>query len=155
LSNLDLNVQLAHYKSQGRLASFVSIKPNLSFHLVNADKQGRVTTIEDITRSHLRINGGFFMFHRDIFKYMGPGEELVREPFQRLVADDQLLTYEYDGFWQAMDTFKDRQALEELYAKGNAPWEIWNDPNRASAREEFEAMIRDQSPAAARTSHKR
>jgi glucose-1-phosphate cytidylyltransferase len=127
LSDLDLNEQLRHFYTHKRTASFVSVKPNLSFHFVNADEQGRVKTIENLTRSHLRINGGFFIFNKDIFRYMGPGEELVQEPFQRLVADDQLLAYEYDGFWQAMDTFKDRQALEELHAAGNAPWAPWSD----------------------------
>ena len=127
LSDLNLNQQLDHFFSHKRTASFVSVKPNLSFHFVNADEQGRVKTIENFGRTHLRINGGFFVFHRDIFRYMRPGEELVHEPFQRLVADDQLLAYEYDGFWQAMDTFKDRQGLEELYAAGNAPWELGKD----------------------------
>ena len=127
LSDLNLNEQLDHFFSHKRTASFVSVKPNLSFHFVNADEQGRVKTIENFGRTHLRINGGFFVFHRDIFRYMRPGEELVHEPFQRLVADDQLLAYEYDGFWQAMDTFKDRQGLEELYAAGNAPWELGKD----------------------------
>ena len=125
LTNLNLSDQLTHFRAHRRIASFVSVKPNLSFHLVNADEHGRVTTIEDIARSHLRINGGFFIFRRDIFDYMGDGEELVQEPFQRLVANDQLLAYQYDGFWQAMDTFKDRQRFEQMQADGNAPWELW------------------------------
>jgi glucose-1-phosphate cytidylyltransferase len=125
LTDLDLSDQVAHFLAHDKIASFVSVKPNLSFHLVNADEHGRVTTIEDIGRSHLRVNGGFFMFKRDIFDYMRDGEELVQEPFQRLVASDQLVAYQYDGFWQAMDTFKDRQRLEQLDAGGNAPWELW------------------------------
>jgi glucose-1-phosphate cytidylyltransferase len=102
------------------------VKPNLSFHVVQSDENGHVTAIEDIAKSHLRINGGFFMFKQDIFKYMQDGEELVNEPFQRLLQQNQLLAYNYDGFWQAMDTFKDRQRLEELHSKGTAPWEVWN-----------------------------
>ena len=125
LTDLHLPDQLDHFWPQRKIASFMSVRPNLSFHVVNADEQGRVTTIEDIARSHLRINGGFFIFRQEIFNYMRAGEELVREPFQRLVADDQLLTYEHNGFWQAMDTFKDRQGLEQLYAEGNAPWGVW------------------------------
>jgi glucose-1-phosphate cytidylyltransferase len=121
--------QMAHFHKHRKIASFVSVKPNLSFHLVNADDNGHVTAIEDIAKSHIRVNGGFFIFRRSIFDYMGEGEELVREPFQRLVARDELLAYQYDGFWQAMDTFKDRQALEELYADGNAPWELSKDSN--------------------------
>jgi glucose-1-phosphate cytidylyltransferase len=139
LSDLNLNEQLDHFFLHKRTASFVSVKPNLSFHFVNADGQGRVKTIENFGRTHLRINGGFFVFHRDIFKYMGPGEELVHEPFQRLVADDQLLAYEYDGFWQAMDTFKDRQGLEEVYAAGQAPWELWRDRDANGAAAHVDA----------------
>jgi glucose-1-phosphate cytidylyltransferase len=134
LTDLDLNDQLAHFYSHGKIASFVSVKPNLSFHLVNADERGRVMAIEDIGRSHLRINGGFFILRPEIFRYMREGEELVCEPFQRLVEADQLVTYQYDGFWQAMDTFKDRQALEQLYARGDAPWERWkHEPPPADA----------------------
>src|ERR1043166_8823880 len=125
LTDLDLSEQMAHFFAHDKVASFVSVKPNLSFHLVNADEHGRVTALEDIARSHLRINGGFFIFRRDIFSYMREGEELVQEPFQRLVASDQLVAYQNDGFWQAMDTFKDRQRLEQLDSAGNAPWERW------------------------------
>jgi glucose-1-phosphate cytidylyltransferase len=127
LTDLNLSDQMGHFLTHDKIASFVSVKPNLSFHLVNADEDGRVRTIEDIAQSHLRINGGFFIFRRNIFDYMREGEELVREPFQRLVANDELLAYRYDGFWQAMDTFKDRQGLEQLYADGKAPWELWKD----------------------------
>ena len=129
LTDLNLADQMAHFHQHRKIASFVSVKPNLSFHLVNADESGRVTAIEDIAKSHIRVNGGFFIFRRSIFDYMGEGEELVREPFQRLVARDELLAYQYDGFWQAMDTFKDRQRLEELYSDGNAPWELSKDSN--------------------------
>jgi glucose-1-phosphate cytidylyltransferase len=68
------------------------------------------------------------MFRREIFDDIGEGEELVREPFHRLVRGRRLAAFEYDGFWQSMDTFKDRQQLEEIYTRGNAPWEVWNAP---------------------------
>jgi glucose-1-phosphate cytidylyltransferase len=138
LTDLPLDDQLSHFFSRGKVAGFVSVKPNLSCHVVNADEQGRVLAIEDIARSHLRINGGFFVFRRDIFDHMRDGEELVNEPFQRLLEQDQLLAYRYDGFWQAMDTFKDRQRLEELYSGGSAPWELWKrtEGSRQSPKDE-------------------
>jgi glucose-1-phosphate cytidylyltransferase len=126
LTDLNLGEQLAHFHAHDTIASFLSVKPNLSFHFVNADEDGRVRTIEDVARSHLRVNGGFFIFKREIFDYMREGEELVQEPFQRLVEQGGLLAYRYDGFWLAMDTFKDRQRLEELHGQGNAPWQVWN-----------------------------
>lgn len=134
LSDLPLLEHVNHFLANGKIASFVSVKPHLSCHVVNADETGRVTAIQDISRTQLRINGGFFIFRREIFNYIHDGEELVEEPFQRLIARDQLLAYRYDGFWQAMDTFKDRQRLEQLYSDGRAPWEVWRTSASAEVR---------------------
>ena len=73
----------------------------------------------------MRINAGFFVLKNDIFRYMEPGDELVVEPFQRLIRERQLAAYEYDGFFAAMDTFKDKQQLDDLYECGQPPWEVW------------------------------
>lgn len=146
LTDLPLNDQLSHFFSLGKTASFVSVRPNLSFHVVDTDTRGRVTAIEDIA-SRLRINGGFFIFRTDIFDNIRDGEELVREPFQRLLRQDKLAAYEYDGFWQAMDTFKDRQVLEQRYAAGDAPWEVWKHRQEPSARRDAAEAV-----AAARAS---
>jgi glucose-1-phosphate cytidylyltransferase len=126
LSNLSLPQQLEEFRRRDAVASFVSVKPNLSYHLVSAAPDGLVTAIEDIQRTPIRINGGFFVFRREIFEHIREGEELVREPFQRLVGLGRLRAYQYDGFWMSMDTFKDRQQLDEIHARGNAPWEVWN-----------------------------
>jgi glucose-1-phosphate cytidylyltransferase len=133
LSNLPLPEQLAQFREQNAVACFASVKPTLSYHLVSSDPDGLVTSIEDIQRTRVRINGGYFIFRQEIFKHIQPGEELVLQPFQRLVRQRQLRAYQYDGFWQSMDTFKDRQQLEELYARGNAPWEVWNGARSAQA----------------------
>ena len=137
LSNLSLPDHLAHFRSRDAVASFVSVKPNLSYHLVSSE-DGRVTAIQDIRQTEIRINGGFFCFKREIFDHMRAGEELVVEPFQRLDGLRKLAAYDYDGFWQSMDTFKDRQQLEEIHARGNAPWAVWNDgrPAVSGARAE-------------------
>ena len=80
-----------------------------------------------------RINGGFFVFRREIFEHMCDGEELVCEPFQRLVHARKLAAYEFDGFWQSMDTFKDRQQLDDIHARGDAPWAVWNERRPTAA----------------------
>ena len=128
LTDLALPEHVDHFRRQNAVASFVSVKPNLSYHLVSVADGGRVTAIDDIRKSPIRINGGFFAFRREIFEHMRNGEELVCEPFQRLVRSRQLAAFEYDGFWMSMDTFKDRQQLEDIYDKGHghAPWEVWN-----------------------------
>ena len=108
------------------MASFLCVKPNLSCHFITLSPAGIVETIKDVTRSDIRINGGYFVFRKDIFQYMKDREELLHEPFQRLVEQEQLLAYKYDGFWAAMDTFKDKQMLDDIYASGRAPLNVWN-----------------------------
>jgi NDP-sugar pyrophosphorylase family protein len=81
------------------------------------------------------INGGFFVLSPEIFDYIEPGEELVEQPFQRLIEADQLMAYPYDGFTASMDTFKDKQHFDELYSKGKAPWEVWlREPGSSNGR---------------------
>jgi glucose-1-phosphate cytidylyltransferase len=138
LSDLPLTRHLEQFRRQNAVASFVSVKPNLSYHLVSSEEDGVVTSIEEIGRSPLRINGGFFIFRREIFSHLRAGEELVQGPFQRLLQQRQLAAYTYDGFWMSMDTFKDRQQLEDIYARGQAPWEVWQ-------------QSQDAAPAAAAT----
>jgi glucose-1-phosphate cytidylyltransferase len=84
----------------------------------------------------MRINAGFFVLKKDIFRYMEPGDELVIEPVQRLIGDRQLAAYEYDGFFAAMDTFKDKQQLDDLYEGGQPPWEVWRGTSHESASRE-------------------
>jgi glucose-1-phosphate cytidylyltransferase len=127
LTDLPLPEQLGHFRAQNKIASFLCVRPNLSYHLVSL-QQGNgnlVTGIHAINNGDLRINGGFFIFKKQIFDYMRDKEELVIEPFQRLVQEQKLIGYPYDGFWASMDTFKDKQQLESLCAGGAAPWEVW------------------------------
>ena len=70
------------------------------------------------------INAGYFLLRPEIFDYMNEGEELVIEPFARLIAEDQLMAYKHDGFWRCMDTLKDRQVLEEMVERGDMPWRV-------------------------------
>jgi glucose-1-phosphate cytidylyltransferase len=68
------------------------------------------------------INGGFMVLRRDIFGYIKPGEELVIEPFTRLIERGELIAFQYEGFWEPMDTIKDKQRLDALADSGKAPW---------------------------------
>jgi glucose-1-phosphate cytidylyltransferase len=127
LTDLPLPQQLDHFHQQNKIASFLCVRPNLSYHLVSI-AQGNGSLVSDIhaiDNGSVRINGGFFIFKKQIFDYMRDKEELVIEPFHRLVKEKQLIGYPYDGFWASMDTFKDRQHLEGLAGGGLAPWEIW------------------------------
>jgi glucose-1-phosphate cytidylyltransferase len=124
LTDLDLRQQIAAFERSSAVASFVSVKPNLSYHFVTVDECGLVT-FRNAAESGLRVNGGFFVLRQDIFDVMQEGDELVGPPFSRLATQRRLLAYEYDGFWMPMDTAKDKQLLDELHAKGAPPWEVW------------------------------
>ena len=73
-------------------------------------------------QSDVWINGGYFIFRKEIFDYIQDGEELVLEPFNRLIKAGKLMAYKYEGFWRAMDTLRDRQVLEEMVERGETPW---------------------------------
>ena len=110
---------------QGKVAAFLSVRPRYSFHVVSRDPDGIVTDISDVHGTELWMNGGYFMFRREIFDYIGEGEDLVAEPFQRLIDEDQLLAYRYEGFWMPMDSLKDLQDLQALHDSGAQPWAPW------------------------------
>src|SRR5690242_3086108 len=122
LSDVDLDTMVEHFKQSGKIACFLAIRPPLTFHLADINPDGSVRDIRASESADLWINGGFFLFRREIFDYIHDGEELVLEPFQRLIKDDQLEAYKHEGFWRAMDTLKDRQVLEDMVQQGNMPW---------------------------------
>jgi len=128
LSDLPLDEYIADFQERDRVASFVSVRPTTGFHFVETAQDGTVTAIQSVQESDHRINGGFFILRNKIFDYLEDGEELVIEPFHRLIAEKKLHAYRYDGFWQCMDTFKDKQRLDKLMERGTAPWEVWKIP---------------------------
>ena len=125
LTDLPLPRMIEHFSASQKIASFLTVKPTSSFHVVKRDDSGLVTAIQHLAHSEILINGGYFIFSRRIFDYVRGGEELVEAPFQRLIAEKQLISYPYSGFWAPMDTFKDKQLLDELHDRGDAPWEVW------------------------------
>ena len=126
LSDVALPNLIDSFKTSANVACFVSVKPRASFHLVEMDPAGVVRNIEHIGKSGARINGGFMVLRREIFEYMNEGEELVEEPFRRLIGEGKLMAYPHDGFWACMDTFKEKQDLEDVLGRGHAPWAVWN-----------------------------
>ena len=104
----------------------ITVKPSVVFHYVSTTKTGYVDGICQLNQTPMRINGGYFVFKKQIFDYINPGEDLVYEPFQRLMEKQQLVAYEHNGFWASLDTYKDKQRLDELASKNASFWEIWN-----------------------------
>jgi glucose-1-phosphate cytidylyltransferase len=126
VSDLPLPDMIDHFEQRDdAVACFVGVAPTQTFHLVSVEDGGQVRSIRHVRDVGMRINGGFFVMRPEIFDWMRPGEELVEEPFQRLAAAGRLLAYPHDGFWACMDTFKDKQLLEDLYTRGQVPWEVW------------------------------
>jgi glucose-1-phosphate cytidylyltransferase len=125
LTDADLPAMIDRVKETGATASFLAVRPNYSFHTVSMDETGIVDDIEDVTQSNVWINGGYFVIRSELLDDLGPGEELVEEPFHRLIAQKRLLAQRHKGFWAPMDTLKDKQQLESLHESGRAPWELW------------------------------
>lgn len=125
LTDYPLDGLIDRVQGSNAVAGFLSVRPPHSFHVTSVAEDGRVECIEDTSEVDIWINGGNFVLRPEIFEYMKEGEELVLEPFQRLVKEGRLLSLKYDGFWQNMDTFKDHQELNARLARGDAPWQIW------------------------------
>ncbi len=127
LSDLPLPNMIEQFKAKtDMVGALMTYQPTGSFHLVSANDNGLVTSIHPMSITNLWLNTGYFIFRKEIFDYIEYGEELVMEPFQRLIQAKKLMNYHHKGFWQAMDTFKDKMMLDDMMAKGNPPWEVWN-----------------------------
>ncbi len=125
LSDVDLSEMIESFHRSDAIASLLVVQPAASFDMVHLGAGGGVDDIFALTKSDIWVNGGFFVMRKEIFDYIEPGDELVRAPFRRLIERKALLAYKCTGFWQCMDTFKDKQRLEELN-QGPAPWKVWN-----------------------------
>jgi glucose-1-phosphate cytidylyltransferase len=132
LTDLPLPTYIDHFLRRDKVGSFLAVNPPYSSHLVSFNEDV-VSEVQPINKANLWINGGFFVFRKDIFSFMREGEELVEQPFARLIQREQLLAYKYQGYWSCMDTFKDRQQLDDLYNRGQAPWELWKPAKREKA----------------------
>jgi glucose-1-phosphate cytidylyltransferase len=122
---LDAVVDLA--RRRDAVAAFASVRSWHSFHAAQADAEGFVTHMGPLRSDHFLINGGFFVLRQDIFDYIEEGEELVEQPFARLLGARKLVTYRHTGFWQSMDTLKDKIAFDRMEARGDCPWAVWED----------------------------
>ena len=125
LSDLPLDQYVDSFVAREKTASFLTVPVPHTFHIVHTDAEGHVVGLEPVATSSVRINAGFFALRPEVFDYMRPGEELVVEPFERLIAEHRLVAHPYDGFWRAMDTFKDKLELDLIATAGAPPWQVW------------------------------
>jgi len=132
LTDMYLPNLIEYFSKQGKIGCLVTVKPSVAFHYVSTDQNGYVKSIRQLNKTPLRINGGFFIFKNQIFDYISPGEDLVNEPFQRLIKKHELISYKHDGFWASLDTYKDKQRLDDLASKNASSWEIWDHTRKDS-----------------------
>jgi len=125
LSDLPLDKMVDEFKRRDLTASFVAVRSSQSFHAVHSDDDGYVTRLGAMPDQKLWINGGYFVLRKQIFDYIEEGEELVEKPFGRLIERRQLSAFHWDGFWQCMDTFKDKISFDRMEARGQCPWMVW------------------------------
>jgi glucose-1-phosphate cytidylyltransferase len=125
LSDLPLDRLIADFETRKVLASFASVRSSQTYHAVHSGADGLVTRIGPLQDEALWINGGYFALRREIFDYLQEGEELVAEPFARLIEERMLATFRWCGFWQSMDTLKDKISFDRMEARGDCPWMTW------------------------------
>lgn len=126
VSDVDVCKLLDFHRSHGKLATVTTFRPASRFGILDIDNQDRVNAFIEKPKSNAWASAGFFVFERRIFDYLdGDGCTLEHEPLERLAAEGQLMAYRHDGFFYAMDTYREYQILNDLWKSGNAPWKIW------------------------------
>lgn len=126
LGNVDIRALMKFHRSQGKLATITAVRPPARFGELVLKGDMVCEFSEKPQTGEGWINGGFFVFEPQVFDYLSGDQSILeREPLERLASDGQLVAFRHEGFWQPMDTLRDKQLLESLWAGGNAPWKIW------------------------------
>lgn len=126
VSTIDLHALLAFHRSHGKLATLSAVRPAARFGHMEFDGNRIAVFNEKPQAAEGWINGAFFVLEPGVFDYIdGDDTQFEREPLERLAADGQLMAYKHEGFWQCMDTRRDKHILETLWQSGNPPWKIW------------------------------
>ncbi|WP_270935654.1 glucose-1-phosphate cytidylyltransferase [Falsiroseomonas oryzae] len=127
LSDVDLNALLAFHAAHGRMVTMTAVRPPPRFGHLELDGDRIAGFREKPERAEGWINGAFFVCEPEVFDLIdGDATQFEAEPLERLARDGQLMAFRHEGFWQCMDTPRDRARLEALWASGRAPWKIWN-----------------------------
>jgi len=128
LSDIRIDELLSFHKSHGKVATLTAVRPPARFGGLNIDGGRVVEFVEKPQSGEGWINGGFFVLEPEIFDYIeGDGTLFEWEPMQKLASDGQLMAFQHGGFFQPMDTIRERNILEDLWASGKAPWKVWRD----------------------------
>lgn len=124
----DVNISALTYAHQvhGKIATLTSAKPKGRFGVLEIDDTSVVRAFKEKPQITDSVNIGFFVFSPEIFYYLGPDSVLEENPLHTLSREGQLASFQHEGFWQPMDTYREYQSLNQLWQKGNAPWAVWD-----------------------------
>jgi glucose-1-phosphate cytidylyltransferase len=122
VADVDLAALLDYHGGHGGLATMTVVRPHLQWGVAEIGADGRVAGFAEKPRSEHWVNGGFLCFEPGALAYIDPDSVLEREPLSRLAADGELRAHRHEGFWDCMDTYKDAVVLDDLCARGEAPW---------------------------------
>ena len=125
LANVNLERLVEFHKSHGRIATLTAVHPHSNFGIMKLDDKNFVTEFQEKPVMREWINGGFFVFNREIFDYLDADSVLEREPLERLATENQLVALPHTGFWKCVDTFKDNLEFNQLWNEGKADWKVW------------------------------
>lgn len=133
VSDLNIRDLLAFHRAHGRLATVTTVRPISRFGILELDERGEVKQFAEKPQVDGWASAGFFVFERGVLDYLSeePGCVLEREPLERLAAEGQLMAYRHDGFFFAMDTYREYLYLNELWNSGRAPWAVWRNHEQA------------------------
>ena len=131
VGTVDLNALLEQHRASGKTVTLTGVQPGGRYGVLDIDEQGRTVVgfREKAQEDGGWINGGFMVMNPEVFRYLSANEDCIleREPMEALAAEGRLGVYKHEGFWQCMDTQRDRGLLENLWAAGNAPWKVWEE----------------------------
>ncbi len=131
LTDLHLPTMIEWFKEKkDKVAAFMSYPSYESFHFVDKEDDGIVNRLSNTGHSSLLVNTGYFIFRKEIFDYIDYGDELVDQPFKKLIKNKRLITWEHKGFWTQMNTFRDKKNIDDIYEHGNPPWEVWSEEKK-------------------------
>lgn len=127
VADVDLRKLVRFHESHGKLATVTTVRPPARFGGIVFDGGSRVAEFTEKPQTGEGwINGGFFVLNRGVLRYIeGDGTLWERDPMERLAADGELMAYRHEGFWQPMDTLREKRLLEDLWTSGSAPWKVW------------------------------
>lgn len=126
LADVDISALLDFHRAHGKIATVTAVRPPIRFGIMELDEDGRVDRFLEKPRSRDWVSAGFFIFEPAILDYLSDDSVLEQEPLERLAKDGELMAFKHDGFWQPMDTYREREFLNQLWDEGEAPWALWS-----------------------------